>query len=255
MNNDKLREDITRAIASGTAHVMDDDTVTILKNHHREGNALHQLVEAVAGAVDQPSFQQRVQPWMMECFGPEISADAVERNHRFLEEALELVQACGCTMSEAHQLVEYVFNRPVGEKSQEVGGVRVTLSALCLAQEINEDQAAETELARINQPEIIEKIRAKQAAKPKHSPLPAGTAVGLINVIAFAQEIMSIWPHGDVDGGDLQNIAEKHGLLTPETFYEPCQESGCNCSGMWSSDEWNAGVTCYRKAQILVKQP
>ena len=39
--------------------------------------------------------------------------------HRFLEEALELVQACGATASEAHQLVDYVYGRPVGEPAQE----------------------------------------------------------------------------------------------------------------------------------------
>lgn len=83
------------------------------------------------------TFQDRVQPWMIACFGTEIAGDTVERNHRFLEEALELVQACGCTQSEAHQLVDYVFGRPVGEKPQEVGGVMVTLAALCLAQSLD----------------------------------------------------------------------------------------------------------------------
>ncbi|AJG18803.1 hypothetical protein [Cupriavidus basilensis] len=115
-------------------------------------------------------FQARVQPWMMACFGAEISADAQERNHRFLEEALELVQACGATQSEAHQLVDYVYGRPVGEKVQEVGGVMVTLAALCLAQDLDMHAAGETELARIWTK--VEQIRAKQAAKPKHSPLP-----------------------------------------------------------------------------------
>jgi hypothetical protein len=38
-------------------------------------------------------FQQRVQPWMLECFGPEIAADRMERNHRFFEEATEPVQS------------------------------------------------------------------------------------------------------------------------------------------------------------------
>jgi hypothetical protein len=38
---------------------------------------------------------------MQACFGPEISADRVERNHRFLEEALELVQACGAARETA----------------------------------------------------------------------------------------------------------------------------------------------------------
>lgn len=118
------------------------------------------------------SYQARVQDWMQECFGPVIAADAQERNHRFLEEALELVQSCGATADECQQLVGYVFGRPVGEKSQEVGGVRVTLSALCTPHGIDEDAAAETELARITQPEIVLKIREKQKRKPAIGPLP-----------------------------------------------------------------------------------
>lgn len=116
-------------------------------------------------------FQYRVLPWMLACFGQEIANDKTERNHRFLEEAIELVQALGCTQSEAHQLVDYVFGRPSGEPSQEVGGVMVTLAALCLAQEMDMHSAGEIELARIWTK--VEQIRAKQAAKPRHSPLPA----------------------------------------------------------------------------------
>lgn len=116
------------------------------------------------------TFQDRVAPWMQACFGPEISADSVERNHRFIEEALELVQAGGCTRSEAHQLVDYVFDRPAGELDQEVGGVMITLAALCLAHNTDMHSAAETELARVW--DKIDTIRAKQAAKPKHTPLP-----------------------------------------------------------------------------------
>jgi len=118
----------------------------------------------------EPTFQQRVQPWMLACFGAEIAADKVERNHRFLEEALELVQATGCTAGEAHQLVDYVYGRPVGDALQEVGGVMVTLAALCLAHGMDMHGAAETELSRIWTK--VEQIRAKRAAKPKHSPLP-----------------------------------------------------------------------------------
>lgn len=126
-------------------------------------------------ATPADSFQSRVQPWMMACFGAEISADGAERNHRFLEESLELVQACGCTASEAHQLVDYVYGRPVGERAQEVGGVMVTLAALCLTQGLDMHAAGETELARIWTK--VEAIRAKQAAKPKHSPLPVSPAL------------------------------------------------------------------------------
>lgn len=135
---------------------------------------------------DGEAFQARVQPWMMACFGPEISADRIERNHRFLEEALELVQACGCTQNEAHQLVDYVFDRDQGDINQEVGGVMVTLAALCLASGFDMHSAGETELARVWTK--IEKIRAKQAAKPRHSPLPEPSRSGLVEELVSALE-------------------------------------------------------------------
>lgn len=119
-------------------------------------------------------FQQRVLEWLMACFSMEICRDRQERNHRFLEEALELVQSLGCTQSEAHQLVGYVFSRPAGEPKQELGGVMVTIAALCYPNDLDMDAAAETELARVWKK--IDVIRAKQAAKPKHSPLPVFTS-------------------------------------------------------------------------------
>ena len=116
------------------------------------------------------NYQERVGRWMLACFGRHISRDRAERNYRFLEEALELVQSTGCTAHEAHQLVDYVFNRPSGDPVQELGGTPVTLAALATANGLNLNIAAETELERNWQ--IIEKIRAKWAAKPKFSPLP-----------------------------------------------------------------------------------
>lgn len=117
-------------------------------------------------------FQRRVELWLRECFGEKIAADKQERNHRFIEEALELVQACGMTREEALILVDYVYSRKVGVPIQEVGGVLVTLSALCSANSIEMEQAGEIEYCRILQPVILERIRQKQATKPKGSPLP-----------------------------------------------------------------------------------
>lgn len=117
-----------------------------------------------------PNFQDCVDEWMEVCFGKQISSDTVERNHRFLEEALELVQSLNCTQSEAHQLVDYVFNRPIGEPFQEVGGVMVTLAALCSAVKLDMKDCGNLELKRIWTK--VDAIREKQAAKPKHSPLP-----------------------------------------------------------------------------------
>ncbi len=110
-------------------------------------------------------FQNQVKPWLDACFGAAIAGDKTERNQRFLEESLELVQSCGCTQSEAHQLVDYVFGRAVGEPAQEVGGVMVTLAALCLAHALDMHKAGATELERIWTK--VDEIRAKQSAKPR----------------------------------------------------------------------------------------
>lgn len=117
------------------------------------------------------SFQSRVAPWMRATFPPAVCADKLERADRFIEEALELVQTTqGFNAARAHALVDYTFNRPVGHQPQEVGGVMVTLAAFCLANGLDMHDEAETELARVWT--MVEKIRAKQEAKPHGSALP-----------------------------------------------------------------------------------
>lgn len=158
-------------------------------------------------------FQQRVLPWMMQCFGKEISSDREERNHRFLEEALELVQACGATREECYQLVDYVYDRPVGEKPQEVGGVMVTLAALCLAQGLDMVECGDVELARIWTK--VEQIRAKQAAKPKHSPLPGYTPPTGNTIPTNAGKWL--WTHDlytDADKDRPEQICDSNGQVT-----------------------------------------
>lgn len=123
-------------------------------------------------SLQRASFQSRVAPWLVECFGDAIAQDTQERSQRFLEEALELIQACGLTSDEAHQLVDYVFGRDVGEQSQEVGGVMVTLAALCHAHKLAMHRCGEVELDRISRPEVMDRIRQKQRHKPAFSPLP-----------------------------------------------------------------------------------
>jgi hypothetical protein len=131
----------------------------------------HEELASLNGA----GLQRRVAPWMQACFGPEISADVVERRHRFIEEALELLQAMGGTKHEATQLVDYVFAREKGVPHQEVGGVMITLAALCLAAGLDMHKAGDDELARIWTK--VDAIRAKQAAKPKHSVLPVAAVL------------------------------------------------------------------------------
>ncbi len=67
----------------------------------------------------------------------------------------------------------------------------------------------------------------------------------------FALAMLEHWPLGEVDGGELQEEAVKHGLLVPETRTAVCSEEGCNCAEYYSAEEWAEGITCYRKASWL----
>lgn len=113
------------------------------------------------------NFQNAVWVWVKECFGLAVAHDPVERRERFLEEALELAQACDMEKDAALRLVEYVYTRPAGEVHQEIAGVSVTLNALASERSINRTEVEEAELSRCY--EKIEKIRDKQKTKPRMS--------------------------------------------------------------------------------------
>lgn len=124
--------------------------------------------------ADEP-FQSRVRPWLVACFSEDFDTEEHAREARFIEEAIELFQAKGRSFDELISVAKYVYSRPVGEVHQEVGGVMTTLAALCIVSKLDMHEAGEAELARIWTK--VDAIRAKQASKPRHSPLP-GTAPG-----------------------------------------------------------------------------
>jgi hypothetical protein len=125
--------------------------------------ALRALIAAERDSIER--FQGAVGKWMVEVFGDEIAMDPLERIMRFLEEAMELAQALGMTEAECGRVAGYVWGRPVGEPTQEVGGVMVTLAALCFRQDIGLADAALTEFRRIDSPEMRKRIFEKQAFK------------------------------------------------------------------------------------------
>ena len=133
-----------------------------------------------AQAVDLgQTFQAGVAEWMGQCFLPSLYSNMTERGDRLLEEVLELLQAHGYDRARVPTLVDYVFGRPVGEPAQEVGGVMVTLAGYCWVAGLDMDAAGDAELARINQPEVMDKIRRKQEAKNElhfDTPLPGHAA-------------------------------------------------------------------------------
>lgn len=137
----------------------------------RDGQFIKILARELAehAIEEEPSFQKRVTSWIVECFGPGPQ-NILNRAHRFLEEAIEAFQAAGGTKADAHQLVDYVFGRPVGIPSQEAGGVMVTFAALCEAQNLSMYECGKGELKRVWS--IMPAIRAKNASAAPNSPIP-----------------------------------------------------------------------------------
>jgi len=108
------------------------------------------------------SFQQVVHWWCLTCHGKERTQNVKERALRFTEESIELAQIF-LTKEDVLKMVEYVYSRSTGEAPQEVGGVVITLAALCTAIDIDIAKAYEIEIERVWR--NIDKIREKQKSK------------------------------------------------------------------------------------------
>lgn len=109
-------------------------------------------------------FQYSARRWIIQCFGERDLMDPHLRAIRFYEEAGELAQACGVTREQAHKLVDYTWNRPIGFAAQEVGGVMITLAGLCEAMGTPLTVSTRIELDRVWAD--VDKIREKNARKP-----------------------------------------------------------------------------------------
>ncbi len=127
-----------------------------------------EAVEARRLALD---FQARVQ----NVHGPLFDGDPTdvpERRDRFFEEATETVQAFGMTEEDAIALVRYTFSRPVGDPKLEVGSAALTLASLCVEAGIDMMECAEADLAKLQRPETIARIRAKRLTRHGRGSLP-----------------------------------------------------------------------------------
>ena len=114
---------------------------------------------------DVASFQQRVDDWVHEVLGVDSACNVQERALRCAEEVIELAQVCEVAPERLHKLVDYVFGRDVGEAAQEIAGSLVTLYAMANALGVNAEAALEAELARIQKPEVKERVRRRQNEK------------------------------------------------------------------------------------------
>lgn len=128
------------------------------------------------------SIQTQVAEWGAKAFSPGRYNNIVGRGDRFLEEVLELLQANGYPRERIPVLVDYTYGRPVGEPAQEVGGTVLTLAAYCNVIGVDMEAEAQREIDRVNQPEVLAKIQAKQALKDAinfDTPLPGNAGACL----------------------------------------------------------------------------
>ena len=73
------------------------------------------------------------------------------------------------------------------------------------------------------------------------------------NLRGFAREIMESWPLGDVDGGALQDLAIKYGLIKLKNPppAEPCGDE-CTCGYAYEFKDFADGtVECYERTELL----
>lgn len=106
-------------------------------------------------------FQNDMAAWGLEVLGSMTMNDQRVRAYRFLEEALELAQACGVTTDNVDSLVDYTFAHPVGEVDDEIGGTLATIALLATSFGYNLDLCAAKQLSKIQETAKIAKIRSK----------------------------------------------------------------------------------------------
>jgi hypothetical protein len=112
------------------------------------------------------AFQKQVNYWTDKCFGEAARQDLDTRNRRLLEEVMELTQSGGLAREAAHQIVDFVHDRPADPDPRlQVGGALVTLAALATTHGVMLGAVADAELdAGWRKMDLI---RAKQSEKPQ----------------------------------------------------------------------------------------
>lgn len=98
--------------------------------------------------MDTAYLQTQIKTWVVTRLGPKAMR-VHERGMRSYEENTELFQALKGTREEAHRIVDHVFDKPVGDPLQELGGCGLTLLACAEALDFDLGVAIQAELDRI----------------------------------------------------------------------------------------------------------
>lgn len=107
--------------------------------------------------------------WAIRCFGKEHVTNGAVRGLRHVEEAVELAQALGNTKDDVIKVISIVYDRPIGEVYDEIGGSLLTLVVLCESHGIDPQEALEHELKRVlNKPIKHFADRNAEKVNPSH---------------------------------------------------------------------------------------
>lgn len=131
----------------GTTHY--DERVTTYTDQHGDQHTFKSPTKENMDLDVRNVRQVAIALWAIECFGEEQARSVPQRALRLTEEAIEAAQAALVDERLVHDLVKYVYGRPVGEISQEIGGVGVTLLALAAAVGVSADIVEYAEVERI----------------------------------------------------------------------------------------------------------
>ncbi len=108
-------------------------------------------------------LQDMMGKWVVDNLGEAVFLNVSERALRVVEETIELAQSLGVQAETIHRTMLKVYSKPHGSPFQEMGGVMTTLLALGASTGMSLAEATGKEIARIHQPEVIERIKRRNA--------------------------------------------------------------------------------------------
>lgn len=112
------------------------------------------------------SLQHKIYRWMDYTFRGMLDwASVNERVRRLTEEVTEVAQASGMSREEMHRMVDFVYDRPSGDLEQEVAQAGLCLYGLAESLHVDLEEEVSSELARVDTPEMIRRVRDKWQLK------------------------------------------------------------------------------------------
>jgi hypothetical protein len=155
--------------------------------------------------------QQQAADWARRAFGARYVADLPERGLRVLEETIEAYQATGGKREMAHKMVDYVFGRPAGDVSQEIGAIGLTLLIFADAAQLSAEQCEQNELARVLAKPVetfARRFRNKRDLGLSHEPETPPELTKIQRVLLNWLGSEDFQQYGECHGADLDRLIE-----------------------------------------------